>query len=377
MSKLAKFVFALFLLQFTNARNILLDSPGNCVTQTGTITVQPSCNSNYETFTVTADCCSATNVATLIIDASNFNATSGDCCKRCIGQGDQHAEDSEGNQVTLGPCMGRALNSCKRMQLECDPNLCTWKGGSGPSSCQYNGPSPQIQLFNVLSENYGVNFTLGPINRVASITPFVLNSNIPLGTISGTDCNFVSLNTRPLFSAVKSSGSTWVLTDIMSDSKVIVTCDNSFSSLDYVVSVRNDIIGLCENSLTNDPIVNSWIGDYKLCPGSTKFPPTLISPTKYSIKTTLTNWANLVPNLPLCTPGWIFIWISSGTMKQVAVPVGTKVSGVPNSLVEPGLYNSKQTIKYVPAGPGCGCAPNPGSTLQLNYGGNPLFPPVC
>jgi hypothetical protein len=352
--------------------SISLSNPGSCMAQTGIATIQPSCLDNSQTFTIAGDCCSSTLNATLAIDATNFNALSGDCCNHCIGEGDQHAEDSTGKQITLGPCLARTTNSCLRQKSLCNPNICIWKGGSNQYSCEYVGVSPQIQLFTIDDANYGVNFTLGLRNSVQTITP--LSNGVPLGTLDAANCNkFTSFNSRTGFSVSKSTGLkgviVWTIADDISESKIVIDCE-PYGELNYEVDIRgNNFSGLCKNSITSDPLVNSWIGDYKVC-GGTPLPSTLNNPVKYNIQVTTTKWANLLSSLPKCTAGWVFNWLNGLISMQVAVPVGTFVPDAPNSQIQPGLYNGKLQIKYVPPGLGCGCAPNPGSTLKFQYGGN-------
>ena len=243
-------IFAFFLYsQLANANavtNINLPNPSSCLSQVGIATIQPGCLDNS---------CSNLLNATLVIDATNFNALSGDCCNHCIGEGDQHAEDSMGKQVTIGPCLARTINSCTRKKTLCNPNICIWKGGSTQYSCEYIGTSPQIELFTIKGANYGANFTMGLRNSVKSITPYIVGTDLPIGTLDAYNCNkFQSFNARSGFSASKSPGLAgvinWVLSDDTSESKIFIACE-PYGILNYKVDIRgSDFTGLCKNSIT-------------------------------------------------------------------------------------------------------------------------------
>ncbi len=351
-----------------------LPFPGACIRQTGVAEVFPSCLNNGEIFTVEGDCCLANSGATLILDASDFNATSADCCGRCVGQGDHHAEDSEDRITSLGPCIARKGDTCIRKKSLCDQTLCKWVGGKGASPCRYKGPSPQINLLTVVNGNYGVNFTLGSRNNVVTITPFALQNNAALGYLSGTNCqSFSKFGSRSGFKiSGKPAGGgavNWTVKDTQSASQMNITCQ-PYGTLDYQVWVNTafDFSGYCNNSKTEDQIVNSWVGPGPNC-GGRPLPPTLFNPSKYDVKVVTTNWANLTKTLPPCTPGWLIHWSGSSGQLQKAIPVGTIVPDVPNQDEEPGLYDGTQTSEYVTLDPSCGCTPTPGSKLKWQYGG--------
>ena len=148
----------------------------------------------------------------------------------------------------------------------------------------------------------------------------------------------------------------------------------SNGEIDYEVQIRgSDFTGFCKNSVIADPVVSSWIHKKK-CP-SPPLPSTLTKPSRYTVVSIVTAWTSLSSTLPPCTAGWILSWPGEyETIQIVAIPDGTTVdpSTIPNSFQEPGLYKQLQATRVSP-GLNCGCAPNPGSTLALQYGGSSTF----
>ena len=223
-----KLLIALSLGLLANASSpgtVILPSPGTCITQVGQVSVQPTCLSpgTTQTWSVEPACCSKALVSTLVIN-NTVVAPLGDCCKRCVGAGDQHAEDSNGYQVTLGPCLAQLQNSCTRQKSLCTPGMCIWRGNVGAFSCEYVGVSPQIQLFQIA--DYGFNFTLGLKNAVQSMTAWV--DGTALGTVSATNCQvFSTFGTRNGFSVTKHVGTgqvVWNVVDAQTESSVQISC---------------------------------------------------------------------------------------------------------------------------------------------------------
>jgi len=335
-----------YIVSASSPGTIILPSPGSCITQLGSVSVLPTCFNTgvSKTWIVEPACCSRNLVSQLAINTSVF-APSGDCCKRCVGQGDQHAEDSYGNQVTLGPCLAQPPGSCNRLESLCNPSMCEWRGNIGAFSCEYTGVSPQIQLFAI--GDYSFNFTLGLKNSVQTMTAVLGDS--ALGTINADNCNsFTILGTRTGFSVtnkVQSQAVVWTVVDAQTESQVQITCSTSgqyVGEIGYSVAVRGtDFTGFCKNSVTNDPLVNSWI-KRKKCPAA-PLPSTLTKPSSYSFNYQNILWSNLPSSLPACTSGWLLTWPGEYESQQVvAIADGTTVEEAPNSLQAPGLYKKLQ-----------------------------------